>query len=139
MKLAWDSQLGISILPNQNRYFTVLYYYGINQIPNHASNSKPTSYTPKAKRNGTFTITDVRPKTCKRELPWNSYRKLMGPGLRELINQLQNWYKTVNQDTMLFLDVFQIINFFLTTLAIKSVRYMYQRNWFLLIAIVQLH
>ena len=63
----------------------------------------------------------------------------MGPGLRELINQLQNWYKTVNQDPMLFLDVFQIINFFLTTLAIKSVRNMYQRNWFLLIAIVQLH
>ena len=33
VKLAWDSQLGISILPNHNRYFTILYYYGINRIP----------------------------------------------------------------------------------------------------------
>ena len=34
VKLAWDSQLGMSILPNHNRYFTMLYYYGINRIPN---------------------------------------------------------------------------------------------------------
>ena len=26
VKLAWDSQLEISILPNHNRYFTILYY-----------------------------------------------------------------------------------------------------------------
>ena len=31
VKLAWVSQLGISIFPN--RYFTILYLYGINQIP----------------------------------------------------------------------------------------------------------
>ena len=34
LKLAWDSQLGISILPNPNRYLTILYCYGINRIPN---------------------------------------------------------------------------------------------------------
>ena len=33
VKLAWDSQLGIRVLPNHNRYFTILYYYGINRIP----------------------------------------------------------------------------------------------------------
>ena len=34
MKLVWDTQLGISILPNHNRYLTILYYYRINRIPN---------------------------------------------------------------------------------------------------------
>ena len=34
VKLAWDSQLGISILPNHNSYFTILYSYGINRTPN---------------------------------------------------------------------------------------------------------
>ena len=33
MKLAWGSQLGLSILLNNNQYFTILSYYEIDQIP----------------------------------------------------------------------------------------------------------
>ena len=45
VKLAWDSQLGISILPNHNCYFTILYYYGINRKPNSILQTRSQLHT----------------------------------------------------------------------------------------------
>ena len=46
VKLAWDSQLGISILPNHNHYFTILYYYGINRISNSKLQANIIHFSP---------------------------------------------------------------------------------------------
>ena len=45
VKLTWDSQLVLLILPNHNQYFTVLLLRNKLDTKIHTSNSKPTSYT----------------------------------------------------------------------------------------------
>ena len=46
VKLAWDSQLGMSILPKSNRYFPIHYHDGINRISNSILQTPSQLHTP---------------------------------------------------------------------------------------------